>query len=495
MPINLNLFSTGIVSSILNQPKYDWYVDSVNGNDNYDGKTDLTPFSTIGKLETVLIAGKSVGLAKGSHWREQLDLPGNGCSVNAYGNGEKPILDASNLISAGSWVKTAGQTNVYEVNITPIWFGSGKDWLNVWENNVYLTRVASIAICDSTPGSYFPSAATGTITLYIHSSNSTNPGTNGKVYEYSHRQYGIYSYSYSNCRVIGVETRRNLHNDGSLKMGRSSTIVDCLCSYGGLHNLYYGDGSFLINVVAQNAYHTSSHTYFVANENSPTGLGIIHINCHAISDSYDALGTGFYGHRNTSGDFGLVQYIDCDYSNLIVGFDFVNAGSMLFENCNFIMPVVGGAVGIRTGSSVIHTIRNCDIIHNGGRIVGNNIADATIIIDGGLWTLGGAAANGGVVYGTLKYSLNVQNLTFAGGVNGSVLFYSSDAQTTYYARNNNYNIDVTRCYEIATALNLDSDYNNFYDDNTRNKVEGVDHMTIAAYKAATGQDSHSTINN
>jgi hypothetical protein len=475
----------------LDQLDYDWYVDSISGSDSNSGDSAFYPFATIAKLLTVLQAGESVGLAKGSHWREQLDLPGNGCTVEAYGSGALPILDASDLISAGSWAKTAGRTNVYEVNITPLWGVS--NWLNVWEDDSFLTRAADLATCDSTPGSCFPSAATGTITLYIHATDSSDPGASGKVYEYSHRLYGLYSYDYSGCKITGIETRKNLSANGSLMTGRTSTIVNCLCSSGSKHNLLYRDGSFLAGVIAQNAYYgLTSHTYFVANENTPASLGLLHINCQAISDAYDSLGSGFYGHANTSGDFGAVQYIGCSYSNLIVGFEFVNATSVLLDGSDFTMPVSASAVGLRTASAVEHTLRNCNITHNGGRIVGNNIAGATITIDGGLWTLD-AITNGGMVYGTLAYALDVQDLVLAGGAYGSILFYASHASTTFYARNNNYNVNITRCYDIAEADNLDSDYNNFYDDSTRNRVEGTDYLTITTYQAGTGQDAHSTV--
>lgn len=467
----------------------DWYVDSVNGSDENNGKSKSQAFQTITKLLTVLGSGDKVGAARGSHWREQLTVSGSNISVAAYGSGNRPILDASNVMS--DWSKTGGQTYVYQISCTPEW--GTTNYLNVWEDGSFLVRAANLAGCDSTPGSYYPSGSSGAITLYVHATDDGDPASNGSVYEYSHRQHGFNSYGYSNCKISGIETRRNLHNDGSLKMGRLSTIVNCLCSSGGYHNLYYGDGSVLVDVIAHNAYYgTTPHSMFVANENAPVSLGILHLNCQAINDTHDTLTTGFYGHRNTSGDFGAVRYINCTTSNIQLSFAFANAGSVLFEECDFTIPASANAIGIRLLSAVVHTLRDCNITLTGGRIVSNEIAGSSVVISGGTWTLD-AITNAGMVYGSLAYALDVQNLVLAGGTYSSTLFAFTHADSTIYARNNNYNVNITRCYNIATAANLDSDYNNFYDDSTRNLVEGTDHVTVAAYQAATSQDLHSTI--
>jgi hypothetical protein len=184
-------------------PGFDWYVDSEDGSDAHTGKTPSQAFQSIAKLLTVMEAGQSTGLKRGSLWREQLSLPGAGCRVGAYGGGERPILDASDEIAGGAWSKTA---------------------------------------CDATPGSYFPSGSSGTITLYVHPTGNGNPASNGKTYEYSARPNGIDFYNHANCRVSGVHTRKQLNCDGSLRAGQGATLVNCLASYGGKHNLYFRTG-------------------------------------------------------------------------------------------------------------------------------------------------------------------------------------------------------------------------------------------------------------
>jgi hypothetical protein len=221
-------------------PGFDWYVDSEDGSDAHTGKTPSQAFQSIAKLLTVMEAGQSTGLKRGSLWREQLSLPGAGCRVGAYGGGERPILDASDEIAGGAWSKTAGRTYVYQCSITPAW--SGNDWLNAFEDGAFLSRAVDLSTCDATPGSYFPSGSSGTITLYVHPTGNGNPASNGKTYEYSARPNGIDFYNHANCRVSGVHTRKQLNCDGSLRAGQGATLVNCLASYGGKHNLYFRTG-------------------------------------------------------------------------------------------------------------------------------------------------------------------------------------------------------------------------------------------------------------
>ena len=131
----------------------DWYVDSKNGKDTNIGGSPGQAFATIAMLQEVLKEGQSVGLARGSHWREQLTITQDGIKVIAYGSGDKPILDCSDDLDNASFIKTSGYQNVYELNISPD-LGSSKAWMRAWEDDQSLLRASSVAECDTTPGSF-----------------------------------------------------------------------------------------------------------------------------------------------------------------------------------------------------------------------------------------------------------------------------------------------------------------------------------------------------
>ena len=258
---------TGLIQQMSGR-RYQYYVDSVNGNDLNSGRLPSEALKTIGALPAIT-AGMRIGLARNSAWKEQLTIAAERVTVGAYGTGTRPILDCSDAILAGAWSKTGGLTNVYEASVSPD-LAASKTWVSVWEDNARLVRATSTANCDATPGSYYPSADTGAapITLYVHASDSSDPGASGKVYEFSSRRYGLVSTA-DRVSVTGIETRRNLHDDGSLVVKRYARITDVVCRDGTKHNLLYGGESILTGVIAQEAYYTGgpSSSMFVLNQN------------------------------------------------------------------------------------------------------------------------------------------------------------------------------------------------------------------------------------
>jgi hypothetical protein len=173
-----------------------WHVDSVAGDDG-DAGTYAAPLKTIAALLGKAIqAGDAIWLKRGSSWRERIYGLPNNTSVRAYGDASdpKPILDGADIIPAGSFTKTDGQTNVYQLTLT--WAGS--EWatnngLRIWEDGAtstdMLTHVADVATCDATPGSWAGEEipTTNPTTVYIHPTASDDPGTSGSVYSTARR--------------------------------------------------------------------------------------------------------------------------------------------------------------------------------------------------------------------------------------------------------------------------------------------------------------------
>jgi hypothetical protein len=311
-------------------PAFDWYVDSVNGLDANAGTSQDAPLQTIAALlGKTITAGQRIGLAKGSTWREELVVPAASITVAAYGTGNRPLLDASDALAASAWSKTGGLTAVYQASVAIDWVAS-KTFVSAWANSVRLVRATSAANCDATAGSYFPSAEnTSPITLYVHLAADANPGALADGYvEYSKRKHGLDSRDDLYVRVVGVATRRNLHHDGSLIIGKYGRAEGTLSTEGNNHCVYARTGSTLVDAEALDVYFISTGpTHFVFNEDTPANEGVSCTGCYAHNTTYGgvpagghATPTGFYSHKNTSGSFGTITYTNCRADKVARGF-------------------------------------------------------------------------------------------------------------------------------------------------------------------------------
>jgi hypothetical protein len=469
--------------------EYDWYVDSVNGSDSNSGTTYAQAFATIAKLMTVMAAGESVGLARGSHWREQLTIPGNNCTVAAYGAGNRPILDASNIIAASSITKTAGYTNVYQITVTPVW--STTNWLNLWEDDDFLTRAASLVACDSTPGSCYPSAETGTITLYFHAGDSSSPITNGKVYEYSHRVAGLYGYDCTGCSYSGIHTRRNLSKIASLVVGQNSTANDCYASDGNAHNIYCQAGVSLIDCTAYGAYNgTTAGTLIVFYQAAPGGANGYCLNCRCEMPAIDAYISGFYVHANNPNKWGTVTFANPTCINLTTAFSGLDANgfvitNLVAQNCTYTINNLYALTWTLTGATITGSITNLVNVTNANSTY--NISNVDL----------NAACSSTVLFtdalnlGTFNVSgCNFRGSSFTGTCRICVL---QGAAIVANFTNNVFGNGWTQLYYFQPIGTFTSDLNCF-DDNTESfNINGTLYSTVTAYQTGSGRDANSTI--
>lgn len=87
---------------------FTFYVDSVTGNDSNDGRSETTPWRSIAKVNTTLLApGQSVGFQRGRIWRETLlplssGIPGTPIVYGAYGTGTLPIISGADQVT--KWI-------------------------------------------------------------------------------------------------------------------------------------------------------------------------------------------------------------------------------------------------------------------------------------------------------------------------------------------------------------------------------------------------------
>lgn len=474
-------------------PAAQWFVDSVAGNNSNNGTSATTPLQTIAALlAKSIVSDTLIALKCGSTWRERLTIPVDRVHVCSYGTGAAPLLDCSEAISAGAWSKTGGQTSVYQAALTCE--ATGSTWISVWENDVRLVRVASIAAVDATPGSYFPSSdASASFTLYIQASNSTNPGVNGKTYDYSKRYagYDAVTTAVVGCRVSGIQTRRNLANDGSLQIGKNGQAFDCTALDGTKHNVYVRTGGYCRRVTAQDAYFGGqSFILFVGNENTPNGEGLTFIDCNALMTAYDANSTGFYSHVNTSGSFGTLMFDGCHTDKCSMGFSGNNAARGIVQNCS----VLNGHICYYTDSNwILSNISgqanqgpNPQIIFVSG--TGVEVSAVTGSSAGPYWIW--INANSALYIHDCDWSAAPLNLNMISlrGANASIrarqMKYNNTSPTLPY-------VVVTSAAPTAV---IDSDFNTFTAQGASDYVGQIDQVykTFAQWQAL-GYDTHSTI--
>lgn len=305
----------------------DWFVDA-SADAGGDGSA-AAPFDALADL--TLSAGEVVAIRSGGTYREELSLPAN-ASVYRYGTGPRPVITAADVISA-TWVNDAtGSGNSWYVDVTPTTPGITDINTVVWEDGSYLTRASSVANCDATAGSYYVDNDTAaTQRIHVHPTGSTNPNTNGSVYEYNDREAGINGSEIAGLTIDGIVTQRQRSPSGSLIAGRGLTARHCEVRDGTKHNLYFRDGGSVQGcLIAGAQFDGASLTLSVYNENTPASLGVTIEDTAYTMPAYLEKAIGGHGHYNTSGDFGTVAYNRCHFDNLGAGVTLGSGGADAF---------------------------------------------------------------------------------------------------------------------------------------------------------------------
>jgi hypothetical protein len=232
-------FAAASGGSAVSLPTTRYYVDSLDGDDSNAGTSADVPLATIAALPA-LSGGEGVYLARGSRWRERLDAVGvDSCTFRGYGAGPRPVLDAHDVLTSGSFSAVGGTTNVYSQSFTPDTGDVG--YPVVLEDGRPLVKVADAIAADATAGTYYVSAdyaAGAAITIGAHPFGGTDPTSDGKIYEANSREQGI--------RAGESTTVRAIHNRGGTTKDQagfeaSSTVVDCVFTHAANHSLVVQD--------------------------------------------------------------------------------------------------------------------------------------------------------------------------------------------------------------------------------------------------------------
>lgn len=480
-----------------------YYVDSVAGDDGNAG-TQAAPFKTLGQLVTADTASPRGmwNLKKGSVWREQLSAAlysgMHNKKILAYGtSGDAPVLDGASEIATGDWSKTGGRTNVYQAAVTfdDGGIGLGGFRLRIWENGHdeadLLTFVADVATCDSTPGSWTgpgtPSASPTTI--YVHTSGSDDPSTNGLSYEYPKRPYCLNGGQYPTdavqvAEIRGIATRRHAHHDGGLLSARN--VYNCTATDGGIgptgpaHCMW-------INGYAESCTAPNFITY--GNDLPP----VKYKSCEATGGLGvgGAAVTAFYFHTGTYEVDPIVKYTleDCEANNCSTMCGGNTAITVAIirptTNCAQLAVLYNVAQFYLVGGTHVN------IVDGGNTVFLSNVANSTIfdlrsvahqrlnyagfVFDS---TCGPASIEG--------CSLLFDNTVAYWGYRAIAAHQSATATLTFNRNLVSNNADVVSIAEVVSSNN--NVFGN--SDPYWEKINGVDYYTLAGWKAA-GQDAAS----
>lgn len=193
-----------------------YYVNKATGSDSNNGGSPTSPFLTIGKAISSCANKNAKILVYAGDYREVLDFTpftGENIELIAVGANKVRVLGSD---AVTGWSKTAGRTNIYQAAFAgsvPAWtreanpiFEDGNPSMPIAANEIHplqkgLTNrlpytliklitagadlAATLTSLDTSPGKYYVSGGI----IYINTSNSSNPATNGFSYEVITRNF------------------------------------------------------------------------------------------------------------------------------------------------------------------------------------------------------------------------------------------------------------------------------------------------------------------
>lgn len=293
-----------------------WHISN-NGSDLNDGSQN-SPFRSTNPLNYFELGDKdNIYFEYGSKFRDSLNREANGVTVSAYGDQSRglPTICCDDVVTGWS---VSGTANVYQHSFSIETVSDfTKTAITVYEDDTLLERVDDLVTCGTTPGSFYHAVLTDeNVVIYLHPTNSDNPAINGQVYEVSKRLSSIRLGA--NSTVQNIWSRRNVSDDGSIVVGRFSTVEDCVFEDGTKHNMLIASGvvrgcyayGFDTNIFRlQGESGIAFQGFVAANEEDD----LIFENCVCINKNQTLQTTisGFFAHGASGGDYGTVEVRNC----------------------------------------------------------------------------------------------------------------------------------------------------------------------------------------
>lgn len=485
-----NLHPQGSVLSQRVLEAYSWHIDQASGNDSSSGRMWNAPLKTVAAWAAkTKRAGEVTGVARGSVWHETITCGYNYMGLIAYGVGAKPLFDQSDPLSG--WTKTDGYTYIYQADRT---VEPTRPHVELWEDAVRMPLAADLATLDTTAGDYWFDSTAPT-TVYVHATGDGNPATNGKLYEYNARSYGINGSAYGGT-LAGLWGRRASYQTNSIGGGRAALMWDLLVEDGSTHLLWVSEDS----QVRRCTLHGQGNIITYAGNGDPKSYTIME-DCYAYDDVY-AGNNAVYSHTGggETTPFGTFRFnrfkvrnrsgLSSSATNMIFdGGDIVSTGPFgiaggqpagRFTLMNTTIDVTGGTTpNVSFGGPGL--IENSTIISRG------RTAQAVVSPAGGNMML--TVSNSSIIC----YDYNWGQLVGFNGagmevtVNNSHLAFINTTTKSLSAISDNY----------VPGTSFAGDYNTYECTNCTMTYfwhwQGSNYSTLAAWQAATNQEAHSTL--
>lgn len=242
-PINIfndgfNFFTDYNKENFKNQSTNTYYV-SPTGIDTNNGLSESTPFKQLSKAISVASNNDTVIMLEGDYYRDSINAVTFNKNINVIGRGKVRGFIANNDFT---YTKTAGYTNVYQAVRTNIFKVIDAE---IDENGIELTKVTSIAECDTTKGSYYIDASNN---FYVHAFSGKMPNHKNTVALLSASSWQVTNINQSinfymeNVKLFGGQIGTFTVNPES-----DNSVVACLDNVGLFHVAGLGENANLLN--------------------------------------------------------------------------------------------------------------------------------------------------------------------------------------------------------------------------------------------------------
>lgn len=323
------------LNALSDTPRY--YVDSVAGNDSNDGLNAAAAKATWSDTDAdyTIEANDVIGFKKDGEWRERVAPGVNNTKVVAYGSGtNRPVIRGDDIIPNVNFTATVGRTNIKQVDLTVETDAAASEWPAVWVDGTRLVWGTDLDTLDATPGAFWHDTVTddSTITVYIHSTGSTDPATDGKVYEAAVREIGIDTWGIENAVIQDMEAIRPYTSYGAIAVGKFGRSINNKSHEGNTHALFLREGAYVSGGSSGDCYnHTTAPTIGIAFENSAdTTLAGVTIEDHEFFQStYLQDIYGMYMHTSAGGKFDFLHLNRCVFTKIGSPFAAANCAELL----------------------------------------------------------------------------------------------------------------------------------------------------------------------
>jgi hypothetical protein len=328
-------FTTYDVAVLKNAAGVTYYV-SPTGNDTNDGLTEGAPLKVIKTAyskgdvaDIVLLNGFYTKLANINTSGAQTGLGvSKAINISAENKGKAILLGGD----PATWTKTDGQTNVYQATVASITNLHAILDTTYLDSNEQLTKmalVASVALCDSTAGSYY--AVDTTVYIHTFDSRATNLDTQIILMDKTYRPiYVASSTTDFNCYLEGIDIYggQSALSLAASKVGHNLNLIGKNCRFiysASNYNVFYSQGGncYFQNCIAAGSTDTDGFNYHKSPVTDETGT-VIEINCVGRNNGTDGTDNGSTIHDG----YQIVRINGVYYGNAGPNLAETNAGTV-----------------------------------------------------------------------------------------------------------------------------------------------------------------------